>query len=165
MITVQLEQLNSFGIFCISGIIIGIVFDIFRIIRKSFKISDIHTYIEDVVLGIIIGIFLIYMLYIYNSENLRLYMFIALIMGFITYILTISKYFIKVNVKIVNLLKIFFEKFTHIVLLPIVYIVKLLKRILNKPYMILIINIKKMKNVINYHKYQKKLHKKKEFIK
>lgn len=165
MTTVHIEQLNLFSVFCISGLIIGIIFDIFRIIRRSFKISDFHTYVEDIILGIIIGIFLIYMLYVYNSGNFRFYMIIALFIGFITYILTISKYFIRINVKIITFLKKFINKTLHIIFLPIMYIIKTLTRIFNKPYMILIINIKKIKNVINYQKYQKKLHKKKDFIK
>lgn len=162
---IQVEQLNLFLVFFISGLIVGIISDIFRIIRRSFKISDLHTYIEDIILGIIIGILLIYMLYVYNSGNLRFYMIIALFIGFITYMLTISKYFIKISVKIITCLKTILYKLIHIILFPIIYILKSLKRLFNKPYMILTVNIKKIKNVINYQKYQKKLHKKKDFIK
>ena len=41
------NQANLFLIFTINGILIGLLFDIFRILRKSFKTPDIITYIED----------------------------------------------------------------------------------------------------------------------
>lgn len=66
------DELRIFLIFCISGIIIGIFFDIFRIIRRTFKISDIHTYIEDIMFGIITGIFLIFIIFIYNNRKYKM---------------------------------------------------------------------------------------------
>ena len=62
------DELRLFFIFCVSGIIIGIFFDIFRIIRRTFKTSDFHTYIEDIIFGIITGIFLIFIIFIYNNR-------------------------------------------------------------------------------------------------
>lgn len=53
----SVKQLNLFLIFFASGIIIGIFFDIFRIIRRSFKINDFHTFLEDSLFGIITGLF------------------------------------------------------------------------------------------------------------
>lgn len=66
------DELRLFLIFCISGIIIGIFFDIFRIIRRTFKISDIHTYIEDIMFGIVTGIFLIFIIFIYNNRKYKM---------------------------------------------------------------------------------------------
>ena len=40
-------QAYLFLIFTINGIIIVLFFDIFRILRKSFKTSDIITYLQD----------------------------------------------------------------------------------------------------------------------
>ena len=44
------NQAYLFLIYCLCGIIIGIFFDIFRILRKSFKTNDFVTYIEDIFL-------------------------------------------------------------------------------------------------------------------
>jgi len=68
----SLKQLNLFLIFFVSGIIIGVLFDIFRIIRKSFKVSDFHTYIEDILFGILTGVFLIFVIFIYNNRQYQI---------------------------------------------------------------------------------------------
>ena len=165
MTTIPTEQLQIFFVFIISGIAIGIIFDVFRIIRRSFKISDLHTYIEDIIFGIILGFFLIFIFFIYNSGDVRFYMIVALLIGFLLYMLTISKYFIKINVAIITFIKAALYKILHFILIPVKYIVNFLKKVFNKPFMLLIINIKRLKDVVNYQKYQKKLHKKKDFTK
>ena len=53
------NQTYLFIIFTIVGIIIGILFDIFRILRKSFKTKDIVTHIEDIFFWILTGIIII----------------------------------------------------------------------------------------------------------
>lgn len=49
----NLEQLINFLYFIFTGVILGIVFDCFRILRKTIKTSDIITNIEDVLFGLI----------------------------------------------------------------------------------------------------------------
>lgn len=74
-----LEQIYSLGIFAISGIIISIFFDFFRVLRKSFKTSDLMTYIEDTVFWIITGAFLLFIIFTFNDGKLRLYIFVRII--------------------------------------------------------------------------------------
>ena len=102
MNTEILNQTYLFAIYFICGVIIGIFFDLFRILRKSFKTPDIITYIEDIIFGILTGIFLIFIIFVFNNGELRFYIFLALILGLSIYLLTISKYFIKFNVKILT---------------------------------------------------------------
>ena len=54
-----LNQAYIFLIFVINGFLIGILFDIFRILRKSFKTKDIITYIEDILFWILTGLLLL----------------------------------------------------------------------------------------------------------
>ena len=100
-----ISQMQYFAIYILCGIFIGILFDIFRILRKSFKTPDFVTYIEDAIFGIITGIFLIFIIFIFNNGELRFYIFLALLLGNVLYLSTISKYFIKINVKIITTLK------------------------------------------------------------
>ena len=44
-----ISQANLFLIFTLDGILIGLLFDLFRILRKSFKTADVVTYIEDTI--------------------------------------------------------------------------------------------------------------------
>ncbi|MBO5478942.1 MAG: spore cortex biosynthesis protein YabQ [Clostridia bacterium] len=70
------NQAYTFLVFIINGIIIGFLFDCFRILRKSFKTSDIITYIEDILFWIITGIVTLYFIFFYNNRrNTFLYFF------------------------------------------------------------------------------------------
>lgn len=47
------NQAYLFLIFTINGILIGLLFDFFRILRRSFNTKDIITYIQDIVFWIL----------------------------------------------------------------------------------------------------------------
>ena len=130
------DSINQIYLVCLfigSGFLIGIFFDIFRILRKSFKTSDTLTYFEDFLFWIITGIYLIFIIFKFSFGQIRFFMFASLIIGFIIYILTISKYFISLNVKIIKILKTIILKFLKIILFPFVFLLKTMKRIIFKP--------------------------------
>jgi len=99
------SQLFSLFIFALTGIAIGILFDIFRIIRKSFKTPDFITYLEDILFWILTGFILLFTIFTFNNGEIRVYIFIGLIFGIITYMLTLSKYFINISVNILRFVK------------------------------------------------------------
>lgn len=133
-------QLYSLLIFTISGILVGIFFDIFRVLRKSFKTSDLLTYIEDILFWIITGIFLLFIIFKFNNGEIRSYVIIGLISGIIIYMIAISKHFININVKIIS----FIKKIFNILSYPIKLILNILRKILLKPILFFVINIKKI---------------------
>lgn len=132
--TVNLSQGYLFLIFILVGIIIGILFDIFRILRKTFKTSDFITYVQDILFWLLSGIILIYSIFIFNNGELRAFVFLSIFIGIITYMLTISKYFINLNVIILNAIKKVFNFIFKIVITPIKLILKFLKNIFIKPF-------------------------------
>ena len=99
------NQFYNLLIFAIIGIIIAILFDMFRILRKTFKTPDFITYIEDFLFWILVGIILLFSIFNFNNGEIRSYVFIGLILGITLYIVTISKYFIKISVIILDFLK------------------------------------------------------------
>ncbi len=99
------NQLYLFLIYVVSGVAISIFFDIFRVLRKSIKTSNLITYIEDAVFWIIVGLFLIWEIFTISYGELRSYIFLGLVLGVVLYMATVSKYFIKINVKILNIIK------------------------------------------------------------
>ena len=103
-------------------IITGIIFDIFRILRKTFKHKDFVIYLQDILFWILTGILLLYTTFIFNDSEIRLYMILSSFLGFIIYLFTISKFFIKVSVKIILFIK---------------------NKIFLQPYMFLTINVRK----------------------
>ena len=80
-------QLGMFLVYACTGIIICVLFDIFRALRKTIKTSDILTYIEDIIFWTITAAILIYITFILNSGHLRAYTYIGLILGIIIYYL------------------------------------------------------------------------------
>lgn len=137
------NQANLFLIFVIDGFIIGLLFDAFRILRKSFKTLDIVTAIEDIVFWIITGILLLYTIFVFNNGEIRFFMFIGIFIGTLLYMILISKYIIKASVTIIKILKKVVTFIFKIVVFPIQNIYKIIKNILRKPILFCIINIKK----------------------
>ncbi len=113
-----INQGYIFVIFILNGFLIGILFDIFRILRKSFKTKDIITYIEDILFWIITGIFLLYSVFRFNNGEIRLYMFIAILIGVLLYMLILSSYIITINVKIITSVKNLFQKIFNVFFKP-----------------------------------------------
>lgn len=149
-----LSQIYAWFIFFICGIIIGLLFDLFRILRKTFKTSDILTYIEDASFWLITGLILMYTIFTYNNGEIRLYILISIMLGFMLYIFTISKYIIKISVKILKIIK-------QIIYLPIKCIINIAKKIIFNPISFIIINLRKNFTSF-YHKFAKISHNKKD---
>lgn len=165
MDTTIFEQAYVFGIYFICGIIIGIFFDLFRILRKSFKTPDILTYIEDIIFGIFTGVFLIFIIFILNNGELRFYIFLALILGLSIYLITISKYFIKFNVKIITTIKKVFIKIFKLILYPIKLLKNSILKLILKPFKISIININNILKTKKSKIKTKNIKKQKDFSK
>lgn len=138
------NQAYNFFIFMINGCGIGIIFDIFRILRKAFKTSDLITYIEDILFWILSGILTLYTITMFNDGEIRLYIFVAIIIGAFLYILTISKFIIKASVFIINFIKSVLGKIIFIITYPIKLLYNVIRKIFLKPINFICINIKKI---------------------
>ena len=156
-----MNQAYLFLIFIINGILIGFLFDIFRIIRKTFKTADLTTYIQDIVFWIAAGIMTLAFIFYYNNGEIRFYVFLGIILGVTIYILTISKYIIKASVKIINYIKNIISTIINIVLIPLKAIIKTVNKFLFKPFFFVFINIRKKltKNTSGLANFIKKIHK------
>lgn len=116
------HQLYSLLLFILTGFAIGTLFDLFRILRKSFKTPDIVTYIEDIIFWILTGLTTLFAIFNFHNGEIRSYIFIGIGIGVIIYILTISKYVIKWSVTFLNF-----------ILYPFRILGKLLHKFLFKP--------------------------------
>ena len=112
------NQAYLFLIFILNGILIGLLFDFFRILRKSFKTKDMITYIQDIIFWILTGFIILYSTFTFNNGEIRIFMFIAILLGIIFYMTLISSYVIKINVTIINFIKNIIVKITDIILMP-----------------------------------------------
>lgn len=114
------NDLHAVIAYFITGIVIGILFDIFRITRRTFNTPNILTYIEDILFWILSGMLLLYVIFTFTTGEIRLYMIIILIIGAIIYFISISKYIILINTKIIQ----FIKKALYLVFKPIISLTK-----------------------------------------
>lgn len=136
-------QTNLFLIFIVNGFLIGLLFDFFRILRKTFKTNDMMTYIEDILFWILTGCIILYSIFVFNNGEIRLFLFIGIILGILLYMLFLSSHIIKVNVTIINFLKKIIGSILHILLTPLKYMYQIIRKLFFKPVSFLIINIRK----------------------
>lgn len=122
------NQAYLFLIFIINGIIIGVLFDFFRILRKTIKTKDAITYIQDILFWILTGFIVLYSTFTFNNGEIRIFMFIAILIGVIFYMTLISSYVIKVNVTIINFIKNIIQKIFNILITPTENFIKILQK-------------------------------------
>lgn len=124
MITSLYDQIKILIIFAITGIIIGLLFDFFRIQRKVINTFDFITYLQDALFWILSGIVLIISIMNFTNGEIRSYMILGIIIGVVLYFNIFSKYIMKISVGIAN----FFIKILHILISPIKKLSKKLKK-------------------------------------
>ncbi len=121
-----INQAYLFLIFTLNGILIGFLFDFFRILRKSFKTTNFITYVEDIIFWILTGLSIIFFMYNFSDGNLRLFIFLGLGFGIILYMLTLSRAIIKISVSIINFFVKIIKKTIDICKIPCKFIYKLI---------------------------------------
>ena len=159
-----INQAYLFLIFTLNGIFIGILFDFFRILRKSFKTINLITNVEDIIFWILTGLSIIYCMYNFSDGSLRLFMFLGLGIGLTIYILTLSNFIIKTVVKVISIIKKFTITIISIIIFPFKAIFKLIRKILFRPIYVIFIKIqnnmtKKLKNIYYNINKSKKIQK------
>ena len=98
------NQAYSFLVFSLTGVTIGVLFDFFRILRRTIKTSNIITYIEDVLFWILTGLLVLYNIWYFNNGEIRVYMFLGIILGVLIYMSTLSNILIKIFSKILQII-------------------------------------------------------------
>ena len=124
------NQAYLFLVFTLTGIIIGILFDFFRILRKSFKTCDLLTYIEDVAFWVLTGIIVLYNIWYFNDGEIRLFMLLGISMGAIIYALTLSNFVVTISTIVIKKIKFIVNKIFNIILIPLKPIIKIFRKII-----------------------------------
>lgn len=96
------NQAYLFLVFSLTGVEIGILFDFFRILRRTIKTGNIVTYIQDILFWILTGILVLYNIWYFNNGEIRVYMFLGIIIGTLIYVSTLSNIFVKLFTRILN---------------------------------------------------------------
>lgn len=134
------NQAYLFLVFLLNGFLIGVLFDIFRILRKTFKTNDFITYMQDILFWLLTGFIVLYSIFKFNNGELRNFIFIGIFIGISIYLLVFSKTFIKVNLIVINIIR---RIIFYIIIIPFKLILRISKKIIFKPVSFIIINFRK----------------------
>lgn len=112
------------------GIIIGFIYDIYRIFRYFFKPKKVATFIEDLIFWVIIALIALFVLIFNSWGELRGYEFLGFLSGAILYNKLLSKIVITI---LVNIIKVIIRVLKYLLDISL-YPFKLLGSILYIPY-------------------------------
>lgn len=116
-------------LFFIIGLIIGIIFDFFRGIRKNFKSSDFMTLIEDIVFLGLTSFLIIFSIIRINGGEVRFYLFLAIFFGILLYSLTISNLCVIIFSVIVRICKKMLQIPLHLLKIIVKFVKKPMKNL------------------------------------
>lgn len=91
MITSISSQAYVFLCTVISGALIAMFYDLFRIFRKAVRTSNFVTYAEDLLYWLIVTFIMLLTIYCSNDGELRAYLFIGAFIGVVLYALLLSR--------------------------------------------------------------------------
>ena len=126
------DQALIFIVFTFTGILLGILFDFFRVFRRTFNTIDFITYLEDILYWILAGIIVLYNIWFFNNGEIRFFMIIGIIMGAIIYSLLFSSILIKIETMLLTKLKNIIMFFYKIIIIPKEKIIKFFAFYTNK---------------------------------
>jgi len=89
------EDLSSFYATIYGGLIIGLLFDVNRALKTNFKILKYFSIVFNIIFWILATITIFITINAIESFDLRYYHFAALLIGFLLYYNTVSKFVLK----------------------------------------------------------------------
>lgn len=87
------------------GIVVGLIFDLFRILRKNFKGASRLVWLQDILMWLLALGVVYTTIFIANSARVRWYELIGFVFGFVFYILMISPFVVKMASKVITAIK------------------------------------------------------------
>lgn len=111
----------------LSGIITGIFYDIYRIIRGSKDINKIISFIEDTLFWILSGIFIFIFLLITDNAYIGAYVYLNIFIGVYIYLKLISSKFLLSQHKLFNVIGKFMRITINLILYPFEFIIYLIR--------------------------------------
>jgi spore cortex biosynthesis protein YabQ len=124
------EQAQIFIAAVEAGIIIGIFYDVFRIIRKIIPHPNWVIQLEDLIYWIIVSSFMFFVLFSKNYGEIRGFALLGAFLGNVTYFFTFSIFLMKISDWIIYWIKRIIRGLIKIVLIPI----RMILKILSYPY-------------------------------
>lgn len=122
MLSTVVSQSNLLLFSMLAGVLTGMLFDLYRVLRGFENPNKILTFIEDTLFWILTSIIVFIFLLKTNYAYMREYVYITIALGILIYISVLSKSFIKVEYKVIGII----IKFTRIIFNYVFYPINLL---------------------------------------
>ncbi|MDI3477123.1 MAG: hypothetical protein PWQ59_648 [Thermoanaerobacterium sp.] len=120
------SQLYSFLVMLYGGMIIAILYDVYKVIRIILKPNRLATDIGDIIFWILGTIVFIFFLYISNYAEIRFYSFLGFLIGILLYNILLSPFVIKLLLLVYRIAKNIFIKAYKIVAYPFIAVYNML---------------------------------------
>lgn len=98
----SIEQAKLFASFALTGIMLGAIFDIFRVVRRTVK-SRTVTNLCDACFWLFGGVYFISCFYRVAGADLRIYIYIAALSGAAVYFFLLSRFFVAAGCALLGL--------------------------------------------------------------
>lgn len=125
------EQFITFLICIAVGMVISILFDIFRIRRRTFKLANFVVHVEDILFWIMCMLIIPAVIYVVNAGEIRGYLIIGIVTGLLIYQLFFSKPVIDVSVPMIIAVKNFMIRCIKVIMKPISLVIFFFEKIIN----------------------------------
>lgn len=94
------SQAYIFMITFYGGMLVGLAYDFYRFLRKAIKSGRWLTALIDTLFILTLGFIVVFVMYMANQGELRLYTFVGFVLGFTLYIAGVSPFLIYLARKI-----------------------------------------------------------------
>lgn len=122
------NQLYVFLAMTLAGAAAGALFDIFRIIRRTFRTGPLTTSLSDVLFWLLISAGMFLAMFFVNNAEVRWFEAIGILLGGVVYFLTLSRLFVKVIGAVFRFVIKIILFILKIVLTPLAFLYKMIKR-------------------------------------
>ncbi|ERI93122.1 spore cortex biosynthesis protein YabQ [Clostridiales bacterium oral taxon 876 str. F0540] len=103
MLSTVASQTNLLIFSLLAGVLTGMLFDLYRVIRGFENPNKIITFIEDTLFWVLTSIIVFIFLLKTNYAYMREYVYITIALGILIYISVLSKAFIKIEYKVIGI--------------------------------------------------------------
>ena len=109
-----------------AGAAIGVLYDVFRVLRKTAPHKNPFVQLEDLLFWLITTLLMFYFMLNTHYGEIRFYSIMGTALGMITYFATLSPWVVKIAVALVEFIKQVVATAVKIILLPINILLRLL---------------------------------------
>ncbi len=112
------------------GMLLGFIWDIYRLFRHYIKLGSVGTAMGDIVYWIVSIYISVNLIFDLSYGNVRLFILLGFLLGALLYFYGISRYILKASIFVVDTILKVLKKILNLLLIPVRFLINLLKVIL-----------------------------------